>query len=332
MSIDPPERALPKAPPLDEKPERPPASEPARDRGVTLRTRLTGAGLLVGLVLVAVAVLEMRAFPERATRTNGADVLLGLATTAPLLLLRGRWLWAAAALVSGANLITAFTGAIWTWAGIAGQLAVFYLCSARYGRGVAAGLGVAAFILLLAPGHKHLEAPGDIGVLTLLVVAALVLGDTVRLRREATAQRDASERAAAEARRDRAVMAERARIARELHDVVAHRVSMIAVQAETARLTTEGLSEQGQQKLRSIGDTAREAMTEMRTLLDVLRTGEAAAEFAPQPGLDRLDKLVEDARRTGAKVRLRVRGESRALPTQVDVSAYRILQAQIAHR
>jgi nitrate/nitrite-specific signal transduction histidine kinase len=96
-------------------------------------------------------------------------------------------------------------------------------------------------------------------------------------------------------------MAERARIARELHDVVAHRVSMIAVQAETARLTTEGLSAEGKERLRTIGNTAREAMAEMRTLLDLLRSGDTAPDFAPQPGLHLLDKLVEEARRSGAQ-------------------------------
>ncbi|NEB74224.1 histidine kinase, partial [Streptomyces sp. SID14478] len=87
------------------------------------------------------------------------------------------------------------------------------------------------------------------------------------------------------------VLGERARIARELHDIVAHHISTISVQAETARYTTPGLTDQGAASFLAIGDTARLALTEMRRLLGVLREDvpEAAAETrAPQPGLDQL--------------------------------------------
>jgi signal transduction histidine kinase len=87
-------------------------------------------------------------------------------------------------------------------------------------------------------------------------------------------------------------MGERARIARDLHDVVAHHVSAIAVQAETARLTTEGLPEEGRAQFETIGQTARDALAEMRRLLGVLREdvdGDAARD--PQPGLARLNEL-----------------------------------------
>ena len=104
---------------------------------------------------------------------------------------------------------------------------------------------------------------------------------------------------------------ERARISRELHDVVAHHISMIAVQAETARLTAPDLPAARAQRLSAIGDTARAALTEMRRLLGVLRedTGEVAADRQPQPGLRQLNGLLDDARdATGAGTRLIVSG------------------------
>jgi signal transduction histidine kinase len=127
-------------------------------------------------------------------------------------------------------------------------------------------------------------------------------------------------------------MEERARIARELHDVVAHHVSMVAVQAETARLTTPGMPEEDQERLLAIGDTAREALTEMRRLLGVLRAdADGDAERAPQPGLGHLTELLEDARAAGTSVRLTVSGAVAPLPAGVDLTAYRIVQEALTN-
>ena len=110
-------------------------------------------------------------------------------------------------------------------------------------------------------------------------------------------------------------MGERARIARDLHDVVAHHVSAIAVQAESARLTIEGLPEEGRAHFEAIGQTARDALTEMRRLLGVLRE-DAKAEAArdPQPSLARLNELVETARAAGTPVTLTLQGTVATLP------------------
>jgi signal transduction histidine kinase len=123
---------------------------------------------------------------------------------------------------------------------------------------------------------------------------------------------------------------ERARISRELHDVVAHHISMIAVQAETARLATPGMPAEGAQQLRSIGDTARAALTEMRRLLGVLREDiEADADEArqPQPSLRQLNELLVQARDiSGGTIRLIVRGPPDVLDPGVELAAYRIIQ------
>jgi signal transduction histidine kinase len=130
---------------------------------------------------------------------------------------------------------------------------------------------------------------------------------------------------------------ERARIVRELHDVVAHHVSMIAVRAETARLTTAGMPEAGAERLREIGDTARAALTEMRRLLGVLREDVAAQEVGerqPQPGLPQVAMLVDEARDAasgGSSVRLIVSGPVASFDPGVELVAYRIVQEALTN-
>ncbi|WP_432930261.1 sensor histidine kinase [Microbispora sp. CA-135349] len=130
-----------------------------------------------------------------------------------------------------------------------------------------------------------------------------------------------------EALREQAAMAERARIAREMHDIVAHSISMIAVQAETAPYTIADLGDDGRKEFAEIAATARGTLTEMRRLLGVLRA-DAPPETAPQPGLARLPELIE---RHGGEVDLDVVGVERELPQAVDVSAYRIVQEALTN-
>ncbi len=130
---------------------------------------------------------------------------------------------------------------------------------------------------------------------------------------------------------------ERARIARELHDVVAHHISMIAVQAETARLTTPGLPDAGAQRFAAIGDTARAGLTEMRRLLGVLRedaqaTADVLPDRSPQPGLPQLAELVDEARvASGSAARLIVSGLVERLDPGVELAAFRIVQEALTN-
>jgi signal transduction histidine kinase len=129
-------------------------------------------------------------------------------------------------------------------------------------------------------------------------------------------------------------MRERARIARELHDVVAHSVSMIAVQAETAPYTMEDLSPQARAGYTEIAKTAREALVEMRRLLSVLRADakpEPDAANSPQPRLDRLPDLIDQHRGAGGHVDLAVHGDPRDLSTTIELSAYRIVQEALTN-
>jgi signal transduction histidine kinase len=213
-----------------------------------------------------------------------------------------------------------------TVAGVVAQLWVLYLFAAQHSRRTS--LLVALPFLLIA-----LIDRGFWGILLgTLAVTALTLGDARRLRAEAIDERDASRRELADTRRDQAILDERARIARELHDVVAHHVSAIAVQAEVARLASPGLSAEAQDRLRAIGDTAREALTEMRQLLGVLRSGDdSVPERAPQPGLADLPELIVSARASGTDVGLTVRGDLTPLPAAGDLAGYRILQEALAN-
>ncbi len=166
----------------------------------------------------------------------------------------------------------------------------------------------------------------------LFLLAALVVGESVRKRGLAVAALDATQEAMAESTRARTVMEERARIARELHDIVAHHLSVITVESEAARLTSPELSADAAGRFEAIAATAREALTETRRLLGVLREDtERDADRAPQPGLDHLDELVDKAQTTGTPIRLLREGAIVQLPVGVDLSAYRIIQEALTN-
>jgi signal transduction histidine kinase len=123
---------------------------------------------------------------------------------------------------------------------------------------------------------------------------------------------------------------ERARIARELHDVVAHNVTVMVIQAQAAQQATERGSEAGR-ALETIEATGQEALTEMRRLLGLLRADDEELSLAPQPSMRHLDRLAESVRRAGLPVEVEVRGEPVALPPGVDLSAYRIVQEALTN-
>ncbi|GHH39772.1 sensor histidine kinase [Streptomyces candidus] len=172
--------------------------------------------------------------------------------------------------------------------------------------------------------------------LTVPFVLAWVLGDSMRTRRAYFAQLE--ERAARlekerEAQAKVAVAAERARIARELHDVVAHNVSVMVVQADGASYVMDASPEQAKQALETISTTGRQALAEMRRLLGVLRTGEQqeSGEYVPQPDVQQIEDLVEQVRAAGLAVDFKVEGTARPLPSGVELTAYRIVQEALTN-
>ncbi|HWN21889.1 MAG TPA: histidine kinase, partial [Gaiellaceae bacterium] len=129
----------------------------------------------------------------------------------------------------------------------------------------------------------------------------------------------------------RAVSDERARISRELHDVVAHSVSVMTVQASAVRRLLRPEQEREREALQVVEETGRQALTEMRRLLGIMREEGASAERQPQPGLATIGNLVEHVREAGLPVELTVEGEPVKLPPGVDLSAYRIVQEALTN-
>jgi signal transduction histidine kinase len=283
--------------------------------------------LAAGLVLGLVAMAEVTIYAG----DIGAAMIANLLATLPLALARRRIAWAALTIVFGVILALSVEGGTLTVAGLLGLVTVLYLFSSRYRRRWSVLIALPFLVNAITPFSG--DEPSFSGVLLLmLVVAAEALGDSRRQRGEAIAERDETRRAMVDTLQDQAAMGERARIARDLHDVVAHHVSAIAVQAETARLTTEGLPEEGRAHFEAIGQTARDALAEMRRLLGVLREDtDGAAHREPQPGLARLNELVDTARAAGTPVQLTLEGTVAPLPPGVDLCAFRILQEALTN-
>ena len=141
--------------------------------------------------------------------------------------------------------------------------------------------------------------------------------------------RSGRERTEEEARR--AVEEERSRITRELHDVLAHSVSVMTVQASAVRRLLTPEQEREREALLTVEETGRQALAEMRRLLGIMRSDHEVAALAPQPGLGTLPELVEQVRQSGLPVELSVEGEPVKLPAGVDLSAYRIVQEALTN-
>jgi len=171
--------------------------------------------------------------------------------------------------------------------------------------------------------------------LTVIFALSWVIGDRLRTRRAYYAE---LEERAARLHRERevqsraAVAAERARIARELHDVVAHNVSVMVVQADGAAYVLDSAPDQAKEALATISGTGRQALAEMRRLLGLLRSGDdAGGEYVPQPGVDQLADLIEQVRGAGLPVRFEVAGQARPLSSGVELTAYRIVQEALTN-
>ncbi|MEU9017420.1 sensor histidine kinase [Actinomadura sp. NPDC048394] len=169
---------------------------------------------------------------------------------------------------------------------------------------------------------------------TVVFAAMLLLGDAVRSRRQRRAEYEARLEALAARQEDaaaRRVAEERIRIARDLHDVSAHTIAVIGVQASVAaELLTED-PEQAADALRAIRRAGAEAMAELRATVGVLRDADGPGVEAPVPGLDRLPDLVRGHGSAGPRVELQVEGERRPLPGVVELTAYRIVQESLAN-
>ena len=192
---------------------------------------------------------------------------------------------------------------------------------------------VAAYVLSvvvgLVPAAILNSTPGSVGAVLVWTFAAWLVGRIIRSWRS---RAEALERANRELEQQRelqaeaAVAVERGRIARELHDVIAHSVSQMTVQAGAVRRLLLPEQERERETLESVEATGREALTEMRRLVGLLRERDEEADLAPQPSLSRLDALLGSMRERGLEVDVVVEGKARELPPGVDLSAYRLVQ------
>jgi signal transduction histidine kinase len=254
---------------------------------------------------------------------------LCLFTTLPLAFLRPA---AAALAVTAASAASLALFQLLTVAGAVTVLIVLYRLGHRGSQLLAVALA-APFLVLAFTSPAGSETAVLAVLLAALAPAAALAGIARRARTEAS-EHSAATAAIAGSLTEHLARGERARIARELHDVVAHHISMIAVQAETARLTTAGMPAAGAQRLLAIGDTARAALTEMRRLLGVLRedAGADPAIRQPQPGLGQLNELIDLARdASAAGTRLILCGAPAALGPGVELAAYRIIQEALTN-
>jgi signal transduction histidine kinase len=209
-------------------------------------------------------------------------------------------------------------------------IAVFILMGALRDRsqavaGLAFGIGVTAIVAHNDPNG------GASNFAWFSVIFSLVWTVGFALSRKFREAYEAKERAArAEQEREErarlAVSDERARIARELHDVVGHSVSVMTVQASAARRLLRPDQQKEREALLVVEQTGREALAEMRRMVGVLRRPEEAPALAPQPSLEHLDKLLTHARESGLRVELRIEGTPAQLPAGVDLTAYRLVQ------
>jgi signal transduction histidine kinase len=253
----------------------------------------------------------------------GIAVFCAAAFALPLVASPGRdsvwpWPWSVPALIAFAVFVAVVTflhgwllGLVPLLVGAAGSLlAPVLVPDAGDGSGVAADLIVTTAVAAVSYG------------------AALLLAGRVRLGEELTRERAVS---STEQSR-RMLVEERTRIARELHDVVAHSMSVIQVQASTARYRVPGLADDAVAEFDDIAATARGSLVEMRRLLGVLRTEEQAAELAPQQGIDDIPALADGLRRVGARISLELTHADRIeVPPTVQIAAFRIVQEALSN-
>jgi signal transduction histidine kinase len=239
------------------------------------------------------------------------------------------WLLAVAVSFVDGRLVTFIAGL--TAAGLAASFLLGQITHVVQRRvGLAVVLSGAAIVMYNDPDH----ATGDLLVIPLLFGVAWLAGFALRERGE-EAQVAQDRAAAAESEREqnarRAVFEERVRIARELHDVIAHHVSMMGVQAGAARIVIDRDPGKASQALRAIESSSREAVVELHRLLGFLRQAGDHDDFAAHPGVSQLPSLTAGMLESDLLVELGIEGEQRPLPPTVDVSAYRIVQEALTN-
>ncbi|MFI6337721.1 sensor histidine kinase [Streptomyces sp. NPDC050535] len=316
------------------------------------------------VVVIVAAVVATLANTEQMSTVSGADAELGVLTALAqgigMVLVLWRpvpawWLSLVATFVAAeaarSGLSSPHAGRFesevaWPWGppGLIAHAIVLFLLALRVPTRVAMeALALTALLTYVFQGLLGAVSYSSTGVLAVVVFAAVVLlGTALRGRREARSQLVEQASLTAEERARRTLLEERTRIARELHDVVAHHMSVISIQAQVAPHLVENPSNELKENLEGIRQNALEALTELRRVLGVLRSenpedpyglgaGAGASPGSPQPTLDRLEALVENTRAAGLEVTTEITGEQLPLSPGVELSAYRIIQEALSN-
>jgi signal transduction histidine kinase len=303
---------------------------------VTFLRRYAFDAMIVLAAFGAVLEAILRRHDEDAPERLWLSILVQLALTLPLLrrrlgfpLLAGMFVFAAAISFAGGELVT-FTFSVF----IAILTACFLFGMLDDRRQAVAGLVIAIGASLVVNANDIDRAAEDFVSVPILFTVVWTAGFALGYQqREMRAARDRARRAEGE-REERArdaVAEERQRIARELHDVVAHSISVMTVQAGGVRRLLHADQTREREALETIEETGRQALTEMRRMLGVLRQPTDQAALAPQPSIATLGKLVEQVREAGLPVEYRIEGEPLPLPPGVELSAYRIVQEALTN-
>jgi signal transduction histidine kinase len=303
------------------------------------RALFLDAALAVSLGIVSIFVATRVAQAEGTTVQAGAIALLVVQTVA--LTVRRRWPMAVYSVVGIGTIVYAWLGYPQSVGGFGVLIAIYTVAAHVPLREaiVAAGIYVVGMALSLIgfsrdSGSSFDALFADFLVNLLALVLAWTVGVTVRTRRAYVAALEARAELLEREREENARLAvalERGRIAREMHDVVAHSVSVVVVQAAAAERLVETDPERARQAMRDVAATGRQALTEMRRLLGVLRDGDASDDLGPQPGVAELRALAGTVEDAGMQVELSVQGEERPLPASAALSVYRIVQEALTN-
>jgi signal transduction histidine kinase len=305
----------------------------------TTRPRLaTLADAALALVLAVLGIVEVWA-PLSSRQGEGSAVwttVQVLVVCLPLALRRRRPFAVLVTVVVGLAVLSALAPLYVLFYGQLVPLGVVTFGVARYGRGrepVYGGLLVAAVLLSADLTVTELQGPSEIafhwGVFVLIWAAGVGLRRQ-EVRAQRNLQRAIDVEVAAAERTMAAVVDERTRIARELHDIVAHAVSTMVVQAGAAEQVVDDDAEHVRAALASIRTTGADALAEMRRVVSMLRS-DGDGSLSPQPGVSGLTDLVADARRAGLAATLVVDGDRQPLPPGLDLAAYRIVQEALTN-
>ncbi|MBW5485336.1 two-component sensor histidine kinase [Streptomyces bambusae] len=265
----------------------------------------------------------------------GAFLILGLISAAPVLMTLVRPIgafWTSTAATWALSLVE-LDGHMWPWSpsSFMAQLAVLVVVAMRAGPRIAAWMWAVTVgggvLLAVVTG----QGPGSIGPMALVSALALLVVSIRYVRVAAEEQVSAQQEVTAVERDRRTLLEERTTIARELHDVVAHHMSVVAIQAEAAPYRVQDAPPELVQAFATIRENAVAALTELRRVLGVVRSADYEAPEAPQPTLAALDGLLANVREAGLSVEKTVTGAVRELPQGVELSAYRIIQEALSN-